>query len=48
MRVRVHGLQVFPAECLPGQGYQRDREGQWPHQALFGESQASESEGKGA
>lgn len=34
MRVRVRGLQLFSAEYLSGQCYQRDRESQWLEQAL--------------
>lgn len=33
------GLQLFSAEYLSGQCYQKDRESQWLEQALFGGSQ---------
>lgn len=42
----MRGLQLFSAEYLSGQCYQKDRESQWLEQALFGGSQASEPEGK--
>lgn len=42
----MNGLWVFLVECLSGQCYQRNGEGQWPDQSLFSDSHTSELEGK--